>query len=211
MRFSHRLAPTRDQSQSGSVIRSKQSRAHQPQLTCMLTKGLSVDPAVFLFGWLAWRRPSPSAFFSCRMLWRKVRGLALCRQDCSKRRMSRFRLITTAFRSRYLDRLMRITATSQISTTCPSKPNIGRRSWVMSRGPKGPLGAARTRHRAYSTWLQIVAKRTSRATTRPFKIRSRNWLKNPKRKSFVVTIRKPTSESFGLIPKREHLSTRLQS
>src|SRR5882724_5979701 len=34
---------------------------------------------------------------------------------------------------------MRITATSQISTTCPSKPNIGRqkRSWAMSRGPKG--------------------------------------------------------------------------
>src|SRR3981189_2674031 len=28
MRFSHRLAPTRDQSQSGSVIRPKQSRAH---------------------------------------------------------------------------------------------------------------------------------------------------------------------------------------
>ena len=26
----------------------------------MLTKGLSVDPAVFLFGWLAWGRPSPS-------------------------------------------------------------------------------------------------------------------------------------------------------
>ena len=23
----------------------------QPQLTCMLTEGLSVDPAVFLFGW----------------------------------------------------------------------------------------------------------------------------------------------------------------
>src|SRR6266436_6760397 len=60
MRFSHRLAPTRDQSQSGSVIRPKQSRAHQPQLTCMLTKGLSGDPAVFLFGWLAWGRPSPS-------------------------------------------------------------------------------------------------------------------------------------------------------
>src|SRR5712675_142304 len=57
MRFSHQLAPTRDQSQSGSVIRPKQSRAHQPQLTCMLTEGLSVDPAVFLFGWLAWGRP----------------------------------------------------------------------------------------------------------------------------------------------------------
>jgi hypothetical protein len=26
----------------------------------MLTKGLSVDPAVFLFGWLAWDRPNPS-------------------------------------------------------------------------------------------------------------------------------------------------------
>jgi hypothetical protein len=60
MRFSHRLAPTKDQSQGGSVIRPKQSRAHQPQLTCMLTKGLSADPAVFLFGWLAWGRPSPS-------------------------------------------------------------------------------------------------------------------------------------------------------
>src|ERR1700694_1920220 len=58
MRFSHRLAPTRDQSQSGSVIRPKQSRAHQPQLTCMLTEGLSVDPAVFLFGWLAMIRVS---------------------------------------------------------------------------------------------------------------------------------------------------------
>src|SRR5205814_8820581 len=31
MRFSHRLAPKKDQSQSGSVIRPKQSRAHQPQ------------------------------------------------------------------------------------------------------------------------------------------------------------------------------------
>src|ERR1700730_5571361 len=72
------------------------------------------------------------------MLWRKARGLALCRQDCSKRRISRSRLNTTAFRSRYLDRLMRITATNQISTTWPSKPNIGRQrtSWVMSRGPK---------------------------------------------------------------------------
>jgi hypothetical protein len=27
----------------------------------MLTKGLSVDPAVFLFGWLAWGRQTPSA------------------------------------------------------------------------------------------------------------------------------------------------------
>jgi hypothetical protein len=27
----------------------------------MLTKGLSVDPAVFLFGWLAWGRQPPSA------------------------------------------------------------------------------------------------------------------------------------------------------
>src|SRR4051794_34433120 len=118
MRFSHRLAPTRDQSQSGSVIRPKQSRAHQPQLTCMLTKGLSVDPAVFLFGGLAWVAPRvvlPS------YAWRKVRGLAICRQDCSKRRINRFRLITMAFRSRYLDRLMRITATNQISTTCLSK------------------------------------------------------------------------------------------
>ena len=66
-------------------------------------------------------------------------GTAPCRQDCSKRWISRFRLITTAFRSRYLDRLMRITATNQISTTCPSKPNIGRQrtSWIMSGGPKG--------------------------------------------------------------------------
>src|SRR3979411_1291525 len=39
---------------------AKQSRAHQPQLTCMLTEGLSVDPAVFLFGWLVWGRSSPS-------------------------------------------------------------------------------------------------------------------------------------------------------
>ena len=72
------------------------------------------------------------------------KGLALCRQDCSKRRISRFRLITTAFRSRYLDRLMRITATNQISTTCPSKPNIGRqrRGWVISRGPKGEMRPA---------------------------------------------------------------------
>src|SRR6267142_1629356 len=45
----------------------------------------------------------------------------------------------------------------------------------------------------------------------PSKIRSRNWLRSPKRKSFVVNIRKPMSESFGLIPKPERLSTRLQS
>jgi hypothetical protein len=30
-------------------------------------------------------------------------------------------------------------------------------------------------------WLQIVAKQTSCATTRLFEIRSRNWLKNPKK------------------------------
>ncbi len=43
------------------------------------------------------------------------------------------------------------------------------------------------------------------------KIGSRSWLRSPKRKSFVVSIRKPMSESFELIPKREHLSKRLQS
>src|SRR5712671_5108945 len=58
---------------------------------------------------------------------------------------------------------------------------------------------------------RIVTKQISYATTTPSKIRSRNWLRSPKRKSFVVNIRKPMSESFGLIPKREHLSTRLQN
>jgi hypothetical protein len=37
------------------------------------------------------------------------------------------------------------------------------------------------------------------------------WLRSPKRKSLVVSIRKPMSEGFELTPKREHLSTRLQS
>jgi hypothetical protein len=50
---------------------------------------------------------------------------------------------------------------------------------------------------------RIVAKQISYATTTPSKIRSRNWRRSPKRKSFVVNIRKPMSESFGLIPKRE--------
>lgn len=31
-------------------------------------------------------------------------------------------------------------------------------------------------------------------------IRSRNWLRNPKRKSLAVNIRKLMSKSFGLIP-----------
>jgi hypothetical protein len=58
---------------------------------------------------------------------------------------------------------------------------------------------------------RIVAKQIPYATTTPSKIRSRNWLRSRKRKSLVVNIRKPMSESFGLIPKQEHLSTRLQS
>jgi protein-S-isoprenylcysteine O-methyltransferase Ste14 len=38
-----------------------------------------------------------------------------------------------------------------------------------------------------------------------------SWLRSLKRKSLVVHIRKPTSESFELTPKREHLLLRLQS
>src|ERR1700730_8001495 len=111
MRFSHRLAPTRDQSQSGSVIRPKQSRAHQPQLTCMLTKGLSVDPAVFLFGWLAGGDQAPRVVLPSYALAESKRTGAMPR-GLFKTSDQSVRLITTAFRSRYLDRLMRITATS---------------------------------------------------------------------------------------------------
>ena len=137
MRFSHRLAPTRDQSQSGSVIRPKQSRAHQPQLTCMLTKGLSVDPAVFLFGWLAWGRPSPSR--SSPVCFSESKGTGPMPTGLFKTSDQAVQVDYHGVRSRYLDRLMRITATSRISATCPSKPNIGRqrRSRVMSRAPKG--------------------------------------------------------------------------
>src|ERR1700736_584983 len=39
---------------------AKAKSSASTQLTCVLTKGLSVDPAVFLFGWLAWGRPSAS-------------------------------------------------------------------------------------------------------------------------------------------------------
>src|SRR4030088_996177 len=46
---------------------------------------------------------------------------------------------------------------------------------------------------------------------RTSKIRSRSWLRSPKRKSLVVNIRKPMSESFELIPKPKPPSTRLQS
>ena len=56
---------------------------------------------------------------------------------------------------------------------------------------------------------RIVAKQISATTN--FKIRSRAWLRSPKRKSFVVNIRKPMLESFELIPKQGHLSVRLQS
>src|SRR5258705_6838642 len=58
---------------------------------------------------------------------------------------------------------------------------------------------------------RIVAKHLSCATTGSPKSGVRSWLRSLKRKSLVVSIRKPMSESFELIPKREHLSTRSQS
>src|SRR5947209_7903569 len=75
------------------------------------------------------------------MLKPKQRGLASCPPDYLKHQISRLRLNTTAFPSRYLGRHTRRTATSRISTNCPSKTNIRRprRSCVMPRGPKGNL------------------------------------------------------------------------
>src|SRR5215216_7739779 len=73
------------------------------------------------------------------MLNPKQGGLASCPPDYLKHQISRLRLNTTAFPSQYLGRHTRRTATSPISTNCPSKTNTRRprRSCVMPRGPKG--------------------------------------------------------------------------
>src|SRR5436190_21218974 len=61
MRFSHRLAPTKDQSQSGSVIRPKQSRAHQPQ-TDMHVNERTVGRSGGLFVWVIRRKLAAPSF-----------------------------------------------------------------------------------------------------------------------------------------------------
>src|SRR5437899_3848539 len=72
------------------------------------------------------------------MLKPKQGGLASCPPDYLKHEISRLRLNTTAFPSRYLGRHTRRTATSPISTNCPSKTNTRRprRSCVMPRALK---------------------------------------------------------------------------
>src|SRR5437763_11808125 len=83
------------------------------------------------------------------MLKPKQRGLASCPPDYLKHQISRLRLNTTAFPSRYLGRHTRRTATSRISRNCPSKTNIRRprRSCAMPRGPKGNLAVlSQSRH-----------------------------------------------------------------
>jgi hypothetical protein len=61
-----------------------------------------------------------------------------------------------------------------------------------------------------SMGIRLLRSRYPVATTN-FQNQEQKLAKKSKRKSLVVSIRKLMSESFELIPKPEHLSTRLQS